>query len=798
VAIDRAGEAATGSFQSSLKTLLGTTDLEIHANGGVDETVLARLSALPYNVQFAPVIETQVNAPGAGLVSLYGVDAVAAGQWADPSEGSPAAISSALARSLKVQKGSQLQLLLDGMPVVFKVALIIEPQNKNDSAEFVVIDIADAQRLLNVYGRVDRIDVLVSQRETFEVVEREIRAALPQSYAVERPGVRSEENQRMLRAFKWNLRVLSYISLVVGAFLIYNTVSISVVRRRAEIGILRAVGTDRTWILGLFLGEALLFGIAGSVIGVGFGRLMAEGAVGLIAQTVNALYTSSRPAPIELTPASIALGMFTGLAVSLLSALAPSIEAMKVTPVSAMSRGEHEQRGRLHWKRDLLFSFGLAIASIAAAQGKPLDGKPVWGYASAFLAIGSAALAAPAVVLAVARLTRGLSRRAFQAEGLLANRSLIASLPRTAVVVGALATAVGMMTSVGIMVGSFRETVLVWLDYQLRADLYIRASGRAVAGEYPAIDPAIPDLIQSVPGVAAVDVFSGLEYRFRGVRATVASGDMSVVRKYGRLRFLPGQDRDTILASLPDANRVIISEPFANKHDIHAGDTIELDLEEKHAVFTVAGVYYEYSSEFGYVLMDRTTWRKILPNRAPSNLAVYLAAGADKQAIRREIQKRTAGHRILIADNRTLREGAVVIFDRTFAITYALEAIAVFVAMLGAANSLLALVLDRRREIGMLRFLGASPEQVRRLILVEAGFIGFLANLLGLVLGAALSTLLIFVINKQSFGWTIQFQPPLALLGVALALIGVSTVVAAIYPARVASNLNPIDAVHTE
>jgi putative ABC transport system permease protein len=355
-----------------------------------------------------------------------------------------------------------------------------------------------------------------------------------------------------------------------------------------------------------------------------------------------------------------------------------------------------------------------------------------------------------------------------------------------------------MMTSVGIMVGSFRETVLVWLDYQLRADLYIRASGRAVAGEYPAIDARVPDVIRSVPGVAAVDVFSGMEYRFRGVRTTVASGDMNVVRKYGRLRFLPGQDRDAILTSLSNAYRVIVSEPFSNKHGVHAGDTIELNLEEKRATFTVAGVYYEYSSEFGYILMDRSTWSELLPRRAPTNLAVYLARDADREKVRGEIQNRTAGRRLMIADNEMLREGAVVIFDRTFAITYALEAIAIFVAMLGAANALLALVLDRRREIGMLRFLGAAPGQIRRLILVEAGFIGLLANLLGLLLGSALSMLLIFVINKQSFGWTIQFHPPAALLAAALLLIAVSTVVAAVYPARVAANLNPMDAVHTE
>jgi putative ABC transport system permease protein len=212
----------------------------------------------------------------------------------------------------------------------------------------------------------------------------------------------------------------------------------------------------------------------------------------------------------------------------------------------------------------------------------------------------------------------------------------------------------------------------------------------------------------------------------------------------------------------------------------------------------VAGVYYDYSSELGYVIADRSTLLKYLPRQPATNLAVYLRPGAEPTAVRRRIEGLTARHRVVIAENRTLRSGAVVIFDRTFAITYALEAVAILVAMLGAANSLLALVLDRRREFGLLRFLGAAPAQIRRMVLIEAAFLGLLACLLGLALGFALSLLLIYVVNKQSFGWTIQFHPPVTLLAGALSLIWLATVAAGLYPARVAARLNPIDVVHLE
>jgi putative ABC transport system permease protein len=287
-----------------------------------------------------------------------------------------------------------------------------------------------------------------------------------------------------------------------------------------------------------------------------------------------------------------------------------------------------------------------------------------------------------------------------------------------------------------------------------------------------------------------VDVFRGVELRYRGERATLGAGNFEVVRRYGRLRFLSG--------GLPGPEEAIVSEPFANRHGVRTGDTLRLSIGEATPAFRVAGVYYEYSSSQGFVLLDRATLLRYLPGRPPSNAAVYLAAGADAAAVQHEAQRRLAGLNAAVAPNGELRRNAIAIFDRTFAITWALEAVAIVVAMLGAANSLLALVLDRRRELGLLRYLGASAGQSRRMILTEAALLGGLATLIGLAVGLALSLLLIFVVNKQSFGWTIQFQIPVGLLGGALLLVWVATVAAAWYPARVAANLDPLEATHEE
>jgi putative ABC transport system permease protein len=783
VAIDLAGDAATGSFRASMATLAGRTDLEIRANGGIDEAWIGRLDTLPFDARFSPVIEAEIVLPSFGAIPLYGFDLAGIPENA-------AIASKALAARLGLTLHARLTL-----PTANPLAVTIERIADTGPTEFLAIDIASLEKAFARYGKLDRIDVTLGPGENFAAVEQATKKLLPPAYMVERPGMRNEENQRMLRAFRWNLRVLSYISLVVGAFLIYNTISVSVVRRRAEIGILRALGADRAAVLALFLAEALILGLAGAALGVVLGRLLAEATVGLIAGTVNALYTTSRPTPIELPAAEIWIGILAGAATALLAALGPAREAMTVPPTEAMSRGAHEHHARLRWRRSLVWAAVLAALAVAASQVPPLDGRPVGGYVAALLAVGAAALAAPALVLAVNRgLGFGLRRRP---ESLLAARSLAGSLARTSVVVAALATAIAMMASVAIMVGSFRESVTLWLDTQIRADLYVTPTARAAAGAYSPMPPGLLSYLSSIPGVAAVDALHALEFRYQGERASLGGVDFEIERLHGRLRFLPGQNRDAILRSLAGHDRVIVSEPFANKHGIRAGDRITLPLGPRNIAFTVAGVYYDYSSSQGFVLLDARTLLRHLPDQPATNAALYLVPGADPAAPMRAIRLR-AGRAVSVAPNRELRRNAIVIFDRTFAVTWALEAVAIIVATLGAANSLLALVLDRRRELGLLRYLGASARQVRNMILVEAGFLGLLAAVIGLALGFALSLVLIFVVNKQSFGWTIQFHPPAALLAGALALVWCVTVAAGLYPGRVAARLNPIDVIHEE
>jgi putative ABC transport system permease protein len=819
LAIDLAGDAAAGSFHSSMETLAGDNDLEVVAAGGVPESVVATLATYPEAMRVSARMEDfAVLASSQQTLPLIGVDLIGeASSYAnlespDSSTSESASDSSRPAQeslryltdplsvwvssSLNKHPAEQLPLLINDRVYTCTVRGVYPDSSGSESA--ILMDIAAAQRILNRFGRVDRILIKLPPGAGMEESQKKLKSILPAGVEIRLQGTGTEENRKMLAAFRWNLRLLSYIALVVGAFLIYNTISVSVVRRRAEIGIVRAVGASRIDVLIAFLGEAACLGFTGALLALPLGRVMASGAVRLMALTVDSLYVSSRPGSVALTPFSILSALAIGVGISVASALSPAREAMNVSPTDAMAQGRREYVARTHMTRDLLIAGLLAVCSVFAALMPAIAGKPLLGYLATILLIAASAFAMPALVSFMSLGTAGFLKKFVGVEGLLAARSLAASLRRTSVLVAALATAVAMMVSVGIMVGSFRQTVVSWMNDQLPADLYLRPAGDPGADRHPTISLELSEQIARLPGVAAVDRLRAYEISYDGMPATLASVDLRVLHSYRSTDFLSGRPTGEVLEQLHGQNNVIVSEPFTYKHKVKIGDSLTLALGETRATFKIVDVFYDYASERGSILMDRDTMLRYLSDPTPSNLAVFVAKDANVEDVRKSIQAIAAGHRILIFSDRDLRREAIRIFDRTFAITYALEAIAVFVAIMGIASALVALVIDRRRELGLMRFLGASSAQIRKLILVEAGLLGLLSNLAGFLLGYFLSLILVFVINKQSFGWTIRFHWPIEIILGALTVVYVATVISGLYPARVAVRLNPLGVIHEE
>jgi putative ABC transport system permease protein len=816
LAIQLANRAAIGSFQDSLREVSGSTNLSILAPNGIDELLLPRLTELlGPEVKISPVLEsTAIVASSREIVHVLGVDVLQDRPFRDatPSGTSPRDFLLLLAdpRSVVVgenfagryglQPGSKISLLVNDRQDEYTVRGILAPQGagKALAGNLVLMDIAAAQMAFGRLGKLDRLDLIVPP-EKFETVQSHLARQLPAGLRVERPEARAEQTDKMLRAFRWNLVALSYVSLVVGAFLIYNTVAVSVVRRRGEIGTLRALGATRGEVLGLFLTEALLLGVFGGLLGIGVARLLAQWALRLVSATVTTLYLPSSPAALQWTWDLALEAVLIGAVAAVISALPPALEATGILPAEALQQGAHEHRRRLAIRRySATGALALALAA-GAAMLPPVYGLPLFGYLSVLLVIAGFALLMPLLLSLFTRSLERPLRALLGIEGSLAARGLAASPARISILTMALATAVAMMSSVAIMVGSFRQTVEVWTAQTLRADLFVKPAAQVAGSHSAIIPPEAIEIVRATPGVEAVDAFRGVETVYQGNRVLLGSGDWPTLMRYGNLLFLDGRSSQEVLSG--DSSRsVVVSEPFATHYGIRRDQQIELDTPSGKLPFRVAGIYYDYSNDRGTVVLDRRVFRELFQDDSASNLAVYLTPGADADQVSALLWQRLGaeGYQFLITPNARLQAAVLRVFDRTFAITYALEAVALLVAALGIANALLAWVIERRRELGILRVLGASRDQLRKMILTDSALVGLLGIFSGGCMGLLLSVILIFTINKQSFGWTIQFSLPGTFLALASLAILAVTVLAGLYPARVAARFRPAEVIAIE
>ena len=817
VAVDLASEASMGSFRSSLESLQGSASYEITQVGGVPETVYGDLARLAEPLAFSPRIEGFALLPETGeRVPLFGVDLVGdttlGGLGAMPRpdvsgrfEGTPAWVGASLGASLGASPGDALELIAGDRRLALRVQGILDFPGVA-AGGFVVMDIAPAQRALGRMGRLDRIYVHARGEERGRVRGEArdwpavLAPLLPPAASILPAGIGTEDGRRMLGAFRWNLRMMSYATILVGAFLIYNTISAYVVRRRGQIGIARAVGASRGMVRAAFLFEGAVFGVLGVAAGLVLGRLLAVGAVETVGRTVSSLYVSSTPGEIALRPWTVAVAVVSGMGVSLLSAWWPAREAAGVAPTEAMAGAslDHEVRTggrRTAGRRSTVAAAVLAVLAAVCCLAPPVDRIPVGGYLALACLVGATAMISPRVSLLVLGLGgRWLTAPLGVVAGIAA-RGLAASLGRTSVIVSAMAIATALIVGMTVMVGSFRETVVHWIEHRLQADFYVSPAG---GGASATMDETVARKLEAVPGVMEVGRFRTYPIRYRDTPATLGLADVALYDRHSGIRFLEGPAPEAIWPRLAAGGGVIVSELFSYRHDVHVDDTIRLPLGADGVELRVAGVFYDYSGERGFVIGDRNALLGHLPDRRVSNLGVYLEPGAGFEESRRALARAASDLEVVVTPSRTLRERSIEIFDRTFTITYALEAIAVLVAVLGMAEALLNLVFDRRRELAQLRMQGASMRQIRGLILVQAGLLGLAACVLGLVFGAAWSQVNLLVIHKQSFGWAVQLHWPGAGLAATLGLIFAASVASGLYPARVGARLNPVEVLRGE
>jgi putative ABC transport system permease protein len=816
VSVQTAIYTAIESFNASVDHVSGKATLQVTSFGrGFSEEAYLKVKKVPGVKAATPVIQyvSKMDDPIGEPLYLLGIDVFSDRPFREyqfygtDDEGllflktpRSIAITEKLANRHGLKKGEKITLIVGSKKVTLTITNLLRMEGPAKSLEgnFGLIDIASAQEALEKVGLIDRIDLMVDKSQPIEAIERELKKVIPPGVEVRRSDTRSGQIEKMVSAFHLNLTALSFISLIVGMFLIYNAISISIIQRRREIGILRSIGLTRPQVLGLFIGEAAWIGCLGSLVGIGVGIGLAKVMLYMVSRTITALYILVKAEHLLISPSVLIAGFGMGVLASILSSIGPAREASKIAPKEALALGTLETKIRIRLGHFSLYGIGFLVLSLIFALQKPIDHQPIFGFLAALLIlIGVSFLIPPATTL-LNRLLAPLLQLLFGSEGKLASRYLHDSMARTVITIAALMTALSMLISISIMILSFRKTVDLWVEQSINGDVFIFPGSYSITGYSALLPLEVSRALPSLPGVKAVDSFRALEVEFQGQPALIASVDGEVFLNMKVVRFTRGNPR-TILRQFAAGQAILVTESFSLRHHVKAGDRIKISTPQGEKEFFISGVFYDYSSDWGMVLLEKKLFQALWDDETIHSAGIYLKEGVSQEGFKKVIrEKYSKPYRLFVVSHRELRKEVLKIFDQTFAITYALEFIAIIVAILGIINSLNALIMERRRDIGIVRAVGALREQIEKTTLIEAGMIGFFSHLFGLFCGFLLSILLIYVINKQSFGWTIQFSIPLRSLIESWLIVMITSVGAGFIPARQAAKMNMVESLRME
>ncbi len=815
VAIDIANGSASRAFALSSESVAGKATHQIVGGPNGFASAIYTGLRLESGIQVsAPVLSEFVRARGSEqTLRLMGVDPFAEAPFRAYLRGEnentdfealnqliavPGAvvINDALASRLKLAAGDELEISAAGRFNRARVLGILQSESSSARQaldDLIISDIATAQEWTGMAGRLSRIDLILDADEA----ER-IRAALPAGLSLVEAGAGDALDQ-MIAAFEINLQAMSLLALLVGLFLIYNTVAFSVVQRRGLIGILRSLGATRAQIFAFILGEAMILGAVGTALGLALGIIMGRGALALVSQTISDLYFAVNARSISVATLTLLKGAGIGMFASIVAALLPSLDATRAAPAGLMKRSTEEEQTRLLLPHITILALTLNLGGLLLLQIPGAD--LALSFGALLLIIVGGAFFTPAALLVLMRLAQPVGGALFGVLGTMACRAITRSLSRTAVAVAALTIAVSVIVGVNSMIGSFRITVADWLNNSLGAQIFVSPPLLSNNNASVDVDGAVLESARAVPGVAAVSsaravaVYSPDYPNFPPVNLLASDFDIAGSKR----RFAWTQVAPPAHQAALDAGRLMVSEAFANRRGIDASNnriTLTTDLGERS--FEIFGVYYDYSTDQGTVYMARAVYDKYFDDAFVTSLGIFLEAGSDADALIETLRAQLAAYDLLVQDNASLRRGALEVFDRTFAITIALRLLTTLVAFIGILSALMALQLERTREYGAMRATGMTPSQLTRFTLIQTGLMGFAAGVLALPIGTLLSLVLIYVINLRSFGWSMQFiLLPGEFLEAFLVAVG-AALLAGLYPAWRLGRLKPAAALRSE
>jgi putative ABC transport system permease protein len=770
LAIQITNYSAEQSFAAGVDLVAGRAHLE--ARGEIDDALFPRLQTIEGVTAATPLVEGVIILPDftGEYLHLVGIDPLTNSEFRNFtsverdgqdrwfSDSHAITISKSFADNHALKIGDSIKVEAGEGTIVLTVAFLADTENAD--SHFAFMDIGWAQELLGKAGTLSAILFRVQDPKNPEAVASRIAGVVPANVVVEPPSDRSTQVAKMLAGFHLNLTALSLVSLLVGVFLVYNTISASVVRRRDEIGILRSIGVSSAQVRWLFLGEALLYGLIGSLLGIAGGLLVARSLLRAVATTISNLYVLTSIEHTYLPWGQVMLVFLLGLAATLLGAWEPAQSAVGVSPLQALNLGfliERSERPSPVW---IGWSAAAALVALVSAIGALRVGIRDAAFLCALSTLVTFCLLAPFVTYWFGRSISELFRGTHVIH--LAAQNLVRSLFRNAVTIAALGSAAAMLVSVSIMIFSFRSTIDRWINRRLVADLFITSAQNEIAGFQNFVSPDLIAFLRHLQSIDALDSYRDYEVELNG--SPVALG---VVQGAGRNRpqFVGDSDAEK-LRRWHEADTVIASEPLAQRFNLQTGQSLQLTTPAGPKSFTVVGIFYDYTRDSGLLLMRQSSFEKYWHDPRVHSIGVYLKNGTTPQQVIEQIRNGyPKSDAYAIHSNRELRASVDRIFDQTFAVTYLLRGIALVVAVVGITLNLTVLVKERERELAILRAVGTSIWQIVGLVLVEAFLLAALSVGIGIVAGCALAFVLTEVINKTFFGWTIPLQIPWEQLG---------------------------------
>jgi putative ABC transport system permease protein len=800
VAVHLINASAVSEFKMAARHLAGAADLVVRgARSGFEETLYVELARRPGVEAANPALEMDVQISGRKeSIRILAFDPLRAARvqpallpertslLSELLEDNAVLLSPEAAQWLGLKPGDELRLAIGTASVAFRIVGLLPHEAYRQ--RIAVMDIATAQWRLARLGRLNRIDLKLSAGVSVDAFRRELEKTLPPGVHATTPDNEAERTAELSRAYRTNLDMLALIALFTGAFLVFSSQALALLRRRTQLALLRAIGVTRQALTALLLAEGFAVGALGAACGVALGYLLARYAVAAVGADLGAGYFRAVSVEVQADSAVLLRFFALGVTFAVLGAVAPAWEAARRAPAQALRAGDEEAQS----SAVPVTRWGIAALALAGPFLflPALHGLPIGGYlAIALILLGSVLVMPRIVVACVARLPVPDGGPAAIAS------AQIRGTPRQAAIsVAAIVISVSLMVSMMIMVVSFRHSLDAWLERMLPADLYLRAGSGGEAG-YLSVEEQ--NILAATPGVRRVDFLRSQNLLLDPLRppVTLLARTLDEAKAETTLP-LSGPSAPPASGEHPPA---WVSEVAADLYGFRAGKAVRLPIGGVEHTFSIAGIWRDYARQNGAIVIHRDRYIALTGDRLANDAALWVEPDLSVLQLQNAIRDRL-GHdtAVEISATRELRDASLAVFDRTFAITYALEAAAILVGLFGVSVSFSVQAIARRREFGVLRHLGMTRREIGMMLGMEGAVITAFGTALGIGVGWVISLILVHVVNRQSFHWSMELHIPWAALAGLAILIIVGAALTALWSGRAAMKDDVVHAVRED